>query len=233
MKKLVLLLALVLIAGLCFAQYDDEEEVAQPKRDKVNLEVSIGVPVHWTTSPAPHKFFDDDPDMDRTVTTSTSIGFALNLNFGQKVGLALDFDVFVGSDVMGHTGTDSYSSSLFGMNLLLGPVIYLYNGSFLRVPLAIGPHMYYWSSSNWTQYGTPGAMGDWMKTKDLQFGLGLYLGIQFHFNNNLYMFSRTNVAIDFLRFHSVIAEEGDLDKSHFKPEFGWMVKPALGVGVKF
>ncbi|MCL1928650.1 MAG: hypothetical protein FWG07_07665 [Treponema sp.] len=234
MKKLVLLLvAFILVAGLCFAQEEDEE--TQQKRDKINLEISIGVPVHWTTSPAPHEFYGNPTtkDMDRTVTSSTSIGFAINYNFSKKVGIALDFDVFVGSDVMGHSPTDAYSSSLFGMNVLLGPVIYLYNGSFLRVPLAIGAHAYYWSSDHWSV--VPNATGgDWIKTTDLQLGPGLYLGIQFHFNNSLYMFSRTNVAFDFFRIHRVVADgTTSFDESHMGLEFGWMVKPTLGVGVKF
>ena len=229
MKKLVLLfIAFILVAGLCFAQEEDGE--TQQNRDKLNLEVLIGVPVHWTTSPAPHDFLEEN-EMDRTVTSSTSIGFALTYNFSKKIGVMLDIDVFVGSDVMGNSPTNSYSSSLFGANALLGPVIYLYNGSFLRVPLAIGVHAYYWSSDHWSEWGTGAGNGDWIKIKDLQVGLGLSLGIQFHFNDRLYMFSRTNVAFDFFRMHSVVFS-GE-EESCRGMEIGWMVKPALGVGVKF
>ena len=228
MKKLVLLLvAMILVTGFCFAQEDGEDD--QQKRDKVNLEISIGVPVHWTTSPAPHDFVGTD-DMDRTVTSSTSVGFALIFNFNQKFGIGLDFDVFVGSDVMGHSPTNSNSASLFGMNILLGPVMYLYNGSFLRVPLTFGIHMYYWASDHWSAFST--TAGDWVKTKDLQLGPGLSIAVQFHFNNNLYMFSKTTAAFDFFRFHSIVVNGAD-ESHNGKVEFGWLVKPSIGVGVKF
>ena len=236
MKKLVLILAvLILAAGICFAQEDDYEETVsneKQKIDRINLEVSIGVPVHWTTSKVTHNFYDDPPDMDRTVTSSTSIGLALNFNFSSKFGFLIDFDVFVGSDVMGHTGTNSFSSSLFGINALAGPVIYLYNSSFLRVPLALGLHVYYWSSDHWDFLLDN---ENWINTKDFQMGPGLYLGIQFHFNDRVYMFSRTNVAVDLFRSHKVRAFDGtdELNKSHSGFEVGWMVKPTLGVGVKF
>ena len=236
MKKLVLILAvLILAAGICFAQEEDDYAAEKPKIDRINLEVSIGVPVHWTTSKVTHNFYDVN-DMDRTVTSSTSIGLALNLNFSSKFGFLIDFDVFVGSDVMGHTTTDSFSSSLFGINALAGPVIYLYNSDFLRIPLALGLHVYYWSSDHWdfmTAGTTPS--NSWIKTSDFQMGPGLYLGIQFHFNRSLYMFSRTNVAFDIFRIHSVTGYKAaavDLTCDKFI-EFGWEVKPTLGLGIKF
>ena len=235
MKKLLLVMALLLVVGFCFAQ--DEEAPAKPKTEFFNLELSIGVPVHWTTSPAPHNFFLPAPalDMDRTVTTSTSVGFSMNMNFGRRIGFVVDFDVFVGTDVMGHTPTDSYSNSLFGMNVLAGPVFYLYNGSFLRIPLVLGLHLYYWSANHWDFFNAA-ADDSWMKINDFQLGPGLYLGIQFHFNRSLYMFSRTNVAVDLYRNHKVLAVENGatvLDKKHVALEWGWEVKPTIGVGVKF
>ena len=226
-------MALLLVVGLCFAQED--EAPAKPKTEFFNLELSIGVPVHWTTSPVNHLFFQNtDPDMDRTVTANTAIGISMNMNFGRVIGLVIDADVFVGTDVMGHsTSTTSYSNSLFGMNALVGPVFYLYNGSFLRVPLAVGLHVYYWSADHWDELAS--TAGAWIKTKDFQLGPGLYLGIQFHFNRSLYMFSRTNVAFDIFRIHSVTGYKAaavDLTCDKFI-EFGWEVKPTLGLGVKF
>ena len=235
MKKLVLLLvAFILVAGFCFAQ--EEEETAPAKPEKLDLEITIGVPIHWTNSLAPHKFYGTAVDEDKTVTANTAIGIALLFNVNKKLGFTFDFDFFVGADVMGHTDTDSYSNTLFGANALLGPVIYLYNGSFLRIPLAIGLHAYYWSSDHWD--GTMAGINTgnvWVKTTDLQLGLGISLGIQFHFNDSLYIFSRTNAAIDVFRLHKVSGNDGtdEIKESHAKMEIGWLVKPTIGVGVKF
>ena len=249
-------MALFLVAGLCFAQDSDEESAAPAKPEKFDLEITIGVPIHWTNSPVPHEHWYDlfdamsagatstayQFDEDKTVTADTAIGVALLFNFGKKMGFTLDWDFFFGSDVMGHSPTDSYSHTLFGTNLLLGPVIYLYNGSFLRIPLALGIHAYYWSSDAWIPNGA-GTTGEWLKTRDLQLGPGLYLGIQFHFSRSLYIFSRTNVAFDFFRWHQIVASydntgAGGTVNDVFKESntewvMAWHVKPAVGVGIKF
>ena len=243
MKKLVLLCALVLVAGLCFAQ---DEDAAEARGSFFSLEISIGVPVHWTNSPIEHYFFDPndtDPEdlaiyRDRTVTSNTAIGASLLFNFGRRMGLTLDGDIFVGTDVMGASNTSSYSNSLFGANLLFGPVIYLYNSTFLRVPLALGAHMYYWSSNVWYPNGMDftGEEGDQIFLTDLQLGAGMYIGIQFHFNDHVYLFSRTNVSLTLYRWHKVealSANEEVISRKHNEAAMGWGVKPALGVGVKF
>ena len=237
MKKLILLVALILAAGLCFAQEDADEAPAKPpKPEFFDLEINIGVPVHWTNSPVDHKFYSNVIDTDKVVTANTAIGAALLFNFGRKIGLTLDADIFVGSDVMGHTTTDSYSNTLMGINALFGPVFYLYNGTLLRIPLAIGFHMYYWSSDSWQYIGVggagPGTANTWIKTSDFQIGPGAYLGIQFHFNRSLYIFSRTNVAVDLFRWHKV-AYNATPEKKDSEVTFAWSVKPAIGVGIKF
>ena len=248
MKKLVLILAvLILAAGICFAQEEDQA----PPKDKpefFDLEISVGVPVHWTNSPAPHKHWEQiftnatgDPawmyDEDKTVTANTAIGAALMFNFSRKFGVTLDADFFYAADVMGHSPTNSYSHTIFGANALLGPVFFLYNSGFLRIPLAIGIHMYYWGTDTWMPFAGS-TEGTWLKTRDLQLGPGIYLGIQFHFNNSIYIFSRTNVSLDLFRWHQVVGAYYDgavikYDKSWTETVIAWSVKPTLGLGIKF
>jgi hypothetical protein len=228
MKKLILLLAvLILAAGLCFAQEEAaaEDASAEAKPEFFDLEVTVGVPIHWTNSPNDHV----GVDIDKTVTADTAIGIGLLWNFSQKFGLTVDMDVFFGSSVMGRSGDSSDSNTLFGANALIGPVIYLYNGSFLRIPLALGAHLYYWSGDHWDETGTS---GNWLKYRDFQVGPGAYLGIQFHFNDNIYIFSRTNVAVMVFRWHEG-ATGGGSDSEVDVPILGWHVKPSLGIGIKF
>ena len=234
MKKLILLASLILIAGLCFAQEAEDSD----KPELFDLEVTVGVPIHWTNSPTDHKFYQDAiVDEDKTVTANTAMGVALLFNFTKKIGMTLDTDFFFGADLMGHSPTDSGSNTLFGANALLGAVIYLYNGSFLRIPLAIGVHMSYWSSDSWVPESTAtGVAGAWIKSRDLQLGPGLYIGIQFHFNENIYVFSRTNVAVGLFRWHQITAYTGGAEaekETHTEMAIAWHVKPALGIGIKF
>jgi len=258
MKKFFVLCAvLILAAGLCFAQEEEAPEL--PKPEKFDLEISVGFPVHWTNAEHDDEFYPfyntagpGNPsnahlELDKTVTANTAIGAALLFNFSRKVGLTVDWDFFYAARVAGFSTPFSDYNSMFGTNILVGPVFFLYNSPFLRIPLAVGAHMYYFSDELWMPYLNPNApdpIGYWIKRKELQFGPGIYLGIQFHFNNSIYIFSRTNVSIDIFRWHQVkwIVEEDpinnpgiltDESKSHTELSVSWGIKPTLGIGVKF
>jgi hypothetical protein len=254
MKKFVFLAVLILAAGLCFAQNDGKTKApAPPKPEKFSLEVTLGVPIHWTNSPLKHQSISlavtptpppststtSKIDTDKTVTANTAIGAALLFNYSRLVGFTVDMDFFFGSDIMGSSHTDSYTSSFFGANVFIGPIIYMYYWNFLRIPLGFGIHVNYWSSEYWTaSFGNADA--SLVKATDLQVGPGFYLGIQFHFNNSLYIFSRTNVAIDLFRWHE-FTYSGGASSSPVKEtqthdaEFivAWQIKPTIGVGIKF
>jgi hypothetical protein len=237
MKKLLLLfVALILAGGMVFAQDEGVDAASEGEKPELfDLEISAGFPVHWTN--AEHD--DNSPYLveDKTVSANTALGVALLFNFTNKVGFTLDADFFFGGKLAGIASPSSDYNSLFGINALLGPVIYIYNGSFLRIPLALGVHVYYFSDDLWVP--ELGATGSWVKRRDLQFGPGAYIGVQFHFNNNIYIFSRTNVAIDILRWHQTKGGAGtsvagtDVDESEFELAFGWEIKPAIGIGIKF
>ena len=239
MKKLILFMAFIMLASFSFAQ--DEQAAPAPKPELFDMEVTIGVPMHWTGSPAPHKWGNlwgaNDIDIDKTATASTSIGLAMNLNFTRTFGITLDTDFFIGTDLYGQSLTNSMANSLTGFNMFIGPVFFLYNGEFLRIPLAIGAHLYYWSSEFWAEdLSGGGAGGTWINYSDLQIGPSVSLGIQFHFNESIYLVSRTTVAVDLLRWHEINFDDGtDITTEKHTAEFtvGWHVKPTIGLGIKF
>jgi len=266
MKKFFVLFAvLILAAGLCFAQEQEAPEL--PKPEKFDLEISAGFPVHWTNAEHDETFYYfhnrkndylDPTQLDKTVTANTAFGAALLWNFGRKVGLTIDYDFFYAARVAGFSNPTSDYNSMFGQNLLIGPVFFLYNSPFLRIPLAIGAHMYYFSDELWIPYldpNTPAPVGYWIKRKEFQFGPGIYLGVQFHFNNSIYIFSRTNVSIDIFRWHQIKWIVDDLEttppppgttpppvtganytnetNTHTELSVSWGVKPTLGIGIKF
>ena len=256
MKKLILASVLVFVAGLCFAQEEgapqetaDAQEVAdqtivaqvaatQEVSEKMNMEVSVGISVHGTKSPTPHKFPGGDAT-DRSITTNTVVGFGMTFAVHKFVGLTLDTDLFFGGEMGGSSGLQSSSTSLFGANVLFGPSFYLYKYRTLRIPMAVGAHMSYWDSTTWipslNAATAPGS--GWLRLNDLQVGLGISVGINFYFTHNAYMISRANIALDLFRWHRMRQSVGTgaaiVDESHQELAVGWGVKPTIGLGMKF
>jgi hypothetical protein len=218
-----------------------------------DFEVNVGFPVHWSNGRM--KVADDigkskaywmvealQDAYDKTVTASTSIGLAATFNFSPKMAVMIDADFFYGAQLTGIGGglTDSsaYHNALFGFDIFIGPQFYLYNKGQLRIPLFIGPHLYFFAGDQWND-ASP------YKVTDFQAGLALGLGVQFHFDKNIYIFSRTNVAFDFFRMVSIENRLDDTnpDTGEAVPAgtvsrntgaaLGWLVKPSIGVGIKF
>jgi len=238
-----------------------ESAPAAPTRqiERMSLEVTIGFPVHWSHGTHDVQFYPshpgvDDTDLipmeDRFATANTAIGIALTFNFNRYVGFVLDADFFYGVKLHGFSNPASDYISLSSANIFLGPVFYLYNNNTFRVPLMVGLHMFYFADDVWVPElgGVTGSnsliAGHWMNREELQFGLGLALGFQYHFNRNIYIFSRTNVSIDFVRMHSikevVDRNASGLDSTDYREashidlftSIHWTVKPTIGIGVK-
>ncbi|MDR1506009.1 MAG: hypothetical protein LBI67_02805 [Treponema sp.] len=227
MKKLLIILVMLAVVFSAFAQeaddvyYTDDQTVADTGTGKgFGLEVTAGIPVHWTDA-------EYNNVEDKTVSTALALGIALTYNFNRKFGLTLDTDVSFARNLYGNPSTDSVFHSLVTANVLFGPVIYLYNGSFLRIPLALGIHYYFFSVDHWDA----GATNVFLKQTDHQFGPGAYIGIQFHFNKSLYILSRTNVNFDVARYYKAKTNGGST--SDFKLVGALSVKPTLGLGIKF
>jgi len=223
MKKLLILLAaLVLMSGVAFGQF--------------YAEVNVGFPVHWTNGM--HEDFwagSNGIEEDKMVTANTALGLGLVFDFNKRIGIMIDADFFFGARLSGYSIIDSGFNSLFGANFFLGPVIYLFNNDWLKVPLGIGPHMYLFIDDLWMEdvaLGVTSTSGEWIKRTEMQIGAGLFLGVQFHFETGFYIFSRTMVSVDFLRFHNVKAK-GMNDLSHMCIDINWGIKPYIGVGIKF
>jgi len=254
MKKLIALpIILILAAGICFAQVNTS--TTEPKAiEKFDLEITAGFPVHWTNARHGQDFYWFNPSYameDKSVTANTAIGFSMNYNFNKAIGINLDTDFFYGAKLSGFSNPTSDHISMFGTNILLGPVFYLYNSNLLRIPLTVGCHMYYFSDDLWMPnlvgYDpqnpvSPNTDGYWVNRRELQIGPGITLGVQFHFTDSIYIFSRTNIVMDFFRWHQIdyIADDGSgagtntaQSKSETETVVSWGIKPVLGIGIKF
>jgi len=253
MKKIaVLLIVFVLTAGLSFAQEEREIEL-------INVELGLGFPVHWSKGIHNDTFYifnsgyknpDDTKGFgeDITVTANTSFGVGITFNFTRIIGLSIDGDFFFGGKLAGFSAPTSDYISLFGANVFLGPTFYVYNDNKLRIPLSVGVHMYYFADDIWVpelNASTPETgKGAWLNRTDLQLGAVLSIGVQFHFNSGIYVFSKTQVALDFVRFHSIkgwyttdvsnaasFVYNDKMDIVHLG--VNWGIKPVIGIGITY
>jgi len=229
MKKLCFLLAVFLLATAVFAQ----EERKELGIERFNLEVNVGFPVHWTNGVHDDAVNQGNKFEDKFVTANTAIGVATTFNFTRVIGLTLDTDFSLGAKLSGFASPTSDYISLAGANVFLGPVFYLYNANSLRIPLAVGVHMYYFADDLWIP--NLGNSGAWINRQDFQIGPGFSLGIQYHFDNGVYIFSRTNVMLDIYRMHTLYGSDGTAldDQYHSDYSLNWSVKPCIGIGIKF
>jgi len=221
MKKLCFfLIAVFLVAGAAFAQEDEKKDSGI---EKIDLEVNVGFPVHWTNGV-------HDEYEDKYVTANTAIGVAVTFNSSKTFGFILDMDFSVGAKLAGNATSRSETINLSGANLFVGPLFYLYNAGALRVPIGVGLHFNYFSDDIWVPY-LDGDNGVWRNQQEFQLGVGLSIGLQYHFEGGIYIFSRTYIAIDFLRLHAVT---GSVDSDLcIDAGANWLVKPSLGIGIKF
>jgi len=254
MKKIfVLPMILFLAAGLCFAEVNKSASEI-PEIEKFDLEIYAGFPVHWINTKHDQGFYWFNPGYtmeDKTVTANTAIGISMTYNFKKFIGLNLDTDFFYGAKMAGFSNPSSDYISMFGTNIFIGPVFYLLNKYFLRIPLTVGAHFNYCSDDLWmpnlvgNNPQNPSAQnteGFWTNRRDFLMGPAISLGIQFHFNEYIYIFSRTSVSLDLLRWHQIsyITDDGSgngtyMNQTKSETEFAvsWGIKPTLGIGIKF
>ena len=238
MKKLLIVLGvLILVSGISFAQ-EERGNFYQEEKGNFNVELSYGFPVHWSNGLHDDSFYAKNPvdQPDKTVTANTSIGLGFAYSISNRISINLDTDFLFGARLAGFANPTSDYNSIFGANAFIGPVFNLYNSGSLKIPLGIGMHFSYFADEIWLpETDVLGSDGDWIKRQDFQLGPGLFLGIQYHFSNSLYIFSRTNVAIDIFRLHSIKGAKGSdyINEKHTEFAANWVVKPSLGVGIRF
>jgi hypothetical protein len=230
MKKLLILFGvLILVSGIGFAL----EETGN-----FEVELNFGFPVHWSNGLHDNSFYTKNPvyQPDKTVTANTSIGLGFVYNLNRRIGFTLDTDFFFGARLSGYANPTSDYNSIFGGNAFFGILVNLYNSNVLKIPLGIGAHFIYFADEIWLpESDVLGSDGDWISRHDFQLGPALNLGIQYHFNRNLYIFSRTTAALDIFRLHLIKGAVGSeyVYENHKDAALNWMVKPSLGLGIKF
>ena len=255
-KFAVLLVALILVTGFAFAQdngngngfdFESEPETKERSIEIFNMEIYVGFPIHWTNGAQNDEFYQEvfgdaafieNMMKDKSATANTAIGLGFIFNFTKSFGLGLDFDCFYGAKLSGFANPNSDYIGLSGANIFFGPIFYIFNNDLLRLPLGLGFHMYYFTDELWIPMLDSDA-GGWLNRHDLQFGPSISLGVQFHFGSEVYLFSKTSVAIDIFRSHKIKWFEGtggeykEVTSSFTDTSINWNVKPSVGIGIKY
>ncbi|GHT66853.1 hypothetical protein FACS1894110_11260 [Spirochaetia bacterium] len=195
---------------------------AAPKKKNLDLEISLGVPVHFT----------NDIEKPSENNAAVAIGIGLTYNFNKWVAIGLEGDFAYAQNTSAISiDPDNKSNyySIFNANVLLGPVFYLYSDEHFKIPLAVDFHFGF-NRSDFSQIQTDRTV-DPISQSVFLLGPALQIGVQYHFSKDFYILSRAMVTCDVVSF-GANTSTGDVKTD--RPEMGitWGVKPLLGVGLR-
>jgi hypothetical protein len=201
MKKAVLVFLLCGISVVCFA--------------KGNFEFYGGMPFQF-----------EKADAGDSSMRSFSLGFAGISPLNDFIALGC-YDNFIfplelsstldGTKVT--TKRDDYDS-LFGVDMLLGPVFTLYSAGKVKIPLAAGLHLFLLTAST----GSVSTIG-------FEFGLGTSISAEYHFGDRVYGFGRVQGTWDFYATNTVRTAWGRAASNSGRLR-SLGVNPNIGVGFK-
>ncbi|GMO49309.1 MAG: hypothetical protein Ta2G_06110 [Termitinemataceae bacterium] len=207
MKKCFMVIMILLVAPLCFAQKN------------ANVEVYGGAAL-----------FDETGGMNgpKTVYKSTSIsaGISGGFYFNETIGLKayLDFLIpllYTAVPEGGTTATRGDYDFLLGMDKFFGVVFNVIKTERFKLPIMAGFHGKIFFST----------MADYFTTS-INSGIGLGIGVEYAFSNNCYILARVNGSFDFLGFSILTPPEGG-PKFDLALIRTWGFAPHLGIGFRF
>jgi len=162
----------------------------------------------------------------KTTIPSVAINFAAMTYFTEWAGVGMYGNIFFPQHIkfvlLGQPITVNRSAydSLWGMDLLAGPVIMLYHSRFFSLPVSFGFHY----SGLWTKAGG-------IKASQNEIGLGANITGNFHFTQSIYMYGRFQSAYDFYSWEKT-KENGTIESNSGKVSV-WSIEPCLGIGFRW
>ncbi|GHV54158.1 hypothetical protein AGMMS49579_14200 [Spirochaetia bacterium] len=193
---------------------------AAPKKKNLDLEISLGVPVHFSN--------DIENPAENSAAVATGLGLTFNIGNWAGIGLEADFAYTQNTVAISINPNESNYYSIFGTNVLLGPVFYLYHDDRFKIPLAVDFHF----SFNKMDFRNIDGNNAKVSQSIFLIGPALQIGIQYHFSKDFYVLSRITVTCDVASFgtNTTTTKKDEFER----PEMGltWGVKPLLGVGLR-
>jgi hypothetical protein len=201
MKKAMFVFLFTGFAVLCFA--------------KGSLELYGGMPFNFENTSA-----------GEASMRSFSVGFAGVSPINDFIGFGAYFDVVFPQELKATTGGATVTTkpsdynSIFGTEMVFGPVFTVYQKGKIRIPAAVGIH-YIFLGSNTGPVLTTG----W------EFGLGGNIGCEYHFTEKWYAVGRVTVNWDFYAITRIETAYGTVTDSGTFTGVGFA--PQIGFGYKF
>lgn len=181
---------------------------------KGNIELYGGVPLLYEKS-----------DIGKTFMTAASVGFAVTAPISDNIGIGVYdtvlFPLQLKADIEGISATANRSdyNSIWGFDMLLGPVFIVYSNSKIKIPVAAGFHLLTMTAST-----------DEMSTLGYELGFGSNVGIEFHINDRLYILGRLQGTGDFFGITRVDVGRGSVVDSGILTTL--CLNPSIGIGFK-
>jgi hypothetical protein len=201
MKKGLFVFLFAALAAFCFA--------------KGSLELYGGMPFNFETTSAGESFM-----------RSFSVGLAVVSPINDFIGLGVYDSIIFPLELKATTGGVTVTTKrsdyklILGNEMLLGPVFTVYQNGKIRIPAAVGLHMF-----------TLIANGQTVSSLGYEFGLGGNIGCEYHFTEKWYAVGRVAANWDFYSITRLDTSYGGTTDSGTFTGFGFA--PQLGFGYKF
>jgi outer membrane protein W len=154
------------------------------------------------------------------------VGFAVVSPINDFIGIGVYDSIIFPQELKATAGGVTVTTKrndyklILGNEMLLGPVFTVYQKEKIRIPAAVGFHMF-----------TLVANGQNASSLGYEFGLGGNIGCEYYFNERWYVVGRVAVNWDFYSITRLDTPYGNATDSGTFSGFGFA--PQLGFGYKF
>ncbi|MDR1215230.1 MAG: hypothetical protein LBK25_00950 [Treponema sp.] len=225
MNKITFIVIFVFLACFCFA-----------KDLRESLEFGIAVPY----------FIENNVDASgvdvKTEMSTVAVNFSGITFFNDRIGLGVYMDVIFPQKMTVSARGQSASVErsaydvLMAMDMLIGPAFMVYKKGRFSLPVVVGFHyLQLWALADfWTPLARQAESGDgdYVESKDFEFGLGTNITGEYHITNNFYLLARLQLTLDLfsINMNGTNIRYNEVKSNGFIPLTTWGLNATLGIG---
>jgi len=217
MKKSITITILLLAAAIAFAQ----EESVQPEKKDRRFAVDLGLGYYYRTISSEN--YDVMQD-------SLAVNIAGSYLFTDYIGIGLNVNLAFPLKIINIHPQDQYTARHddmtnryylpFIMDMLIGPVFYIYKNEKVSFPVSVGFHWLFWS---WRAQDEERNLIFSEYINSNYIGVGANIAGRYNINDLISVYIKLKFAYDFYAFYK---ENSALMKT-------WNISPSLGISFRF